>query len=150
MLMTSLQTHLVPVSLEYAGTRIVGQYVVQNWTVEEAAVTEKNFGLIYTVELRRNVVSILLVTYLPTLLMNLINQAANYITSPDKYDLIITVNITCMMVLASVYLSVSTSLPTTSGIKPIEVWLLFSLIYPVLVIVINIWIQVINLTFSNN
>ena len=148
--MTSLQTHLVPVSLEYAGTRIVGQYVVQNWTVEEAAVTEKNFGLIYTVELRRNVVSILLVTYLPTLLMNLINQAANYITSPDKYDLIITVNITCMMVLASVYLSVSTSLPTTSGIKPIEVWLLFSLIYPVLVIVINIWIQVINLTFSNN
>ena len=143
--MTSVQTHLVPVSLEYAGTRIVGQYVVQNWTVEEAAVTEKNFGLIYTVQLRRNVVSILMVTYLPTLLMNLINQAANYITSPDKYDLIITVNITCMMVLASVYLSVSTSLPTTSGIKPIEVWLLFSLIYPVLVIVINIWIQVIKL-----
>ena len=47
-----------------------------------------------------------------------------------------------MMVLASIYLSVSTSLPTTAVIKPVEVWLLFSLLYPVLVIGINILIQV--------
>ena len=74
--------------------------------------------------------------------MNLINQATNYISSPDKYELIITVNITCMMVLASIYLAVSTSLPNTAEIKPVEVWLLFCLIYPVLVIVINVLIQV--------
>ena len=46
-----------------------------------------------------------------------------------------------MMVLASIYLAVSTSLPTTAMIKPVEIWLLFSLVYPVLVIVINILIQ---------
>ena len=43
-----------------------------------------------------------------------------------------------MMVLASVYLSVSASLPTTSGIKPVEVWLLVNLGYPFLVILVNI------------
>ena len=70
-----------------------------------------------------------MVTYLPTILMNMINQATNYITGEDKYSMIYTINITCMMVLASVYLSVSASLPTTSDIKPIEIWLQFLRIY---------------------
>ena len=81
-------------------------------------------------------------TYLPTILMNLINQATNYITGDSKYDLIYTVNITCMMVLATVYLSVSASLPTTADIKPVEIWLLFNLAYPFLVILGNIVLQV--------
>ena len=103
---------------------------------------ENNFGLIFTVHLSRKLSNILLVTYLPTLLMNLINQATNYISSPDKYETIYAINVTCMMVLASIYLAVSTSLPTTAEIKPVEVWLLFSLFYPVLVIIVNILIQV--------
>ena len=48
-----------------------------------------------------------------------------------------------MMVLTSVYLSVSTSLPSTSNIKPVEIWLLFNLSYPFLVILVNVVIQVI-------
>ena len=86
--------------------------------------------------------SIFMVTYLPTILMNVCNQALNYIEGETKYDLIIAVNITCMMVLTSVYLSVSTSLPSTSNIKPVEVWLLFNLAYPFLVILVNVVIQV--------
>ena len=77
--------------------------------------------------------------------MNLINQATNYITmtiSDDKYSMIYTINITCMMVLASIYLSVSASLPTTSDIKPIEVWLLVNLAYPFVTILVNIILQV--------
>ena len=95
--------------------------------------------------LSRKIVSIIMVTYLPTLLINLINQATNYISmrsSDDKYSLIITVNITCMMVLASVYLAVSSSLPSTANIKPVEVWLLFNLAFPVLVILVNVLLQV--------
>ena len=142
-------TRLVSEKFFYNGMS-VGRYDVQRWTIKSGAVgpientftVERSLGLLYTVHLSRDLGNILLVTYLPTLLMNIINQATNYISSPDKYDLIITVNITCMMVLASIFLAVSTSLPTTSEIKPVEVWLLFSLIYPVLVIVLNILIQV--------
>ena len=47
-----------------------------------------------------------------------------------------------MMVLASVYISVSSSLPVTAGIKYVEVWLLFNLAYPVLVILVNIVLKV--------
>ena len=83
-----------------------------------------------------------MVTYLPTILMNMINQATNYIRGADKYGMIYATNITCMMVLASVYLSVSASLPPTPNIKPIEVWLLFSLSYPFFVILVNVVLQV--------
>ena len=92
--------------------------------------------------LSRKFLSIFMVTYLPTILMNMINQATNYISGEDKYSMIYATNITCMMVLASVYLSVSASLPSTSDIKPVEVWLLFNLAYPILVITSNIIQQV--------
>ena len=91
-----------------------------------------------------------MVTYLPTILMNMINQATNYIEGESKYDLIITVNITCMMVLASVYLSVSASLPTTSDIKPVEVWLIFNLAFPFLTILINVTLQVVNILIKTS
>ena len=83
-----------------------------------------------------------MVTYLPTILMNMINQATNYIRGADKYGMIYATNITCMMVLASVYLSVSASLPYTSDIKPVEVWLIFNLAYPFLTILVNVLLQV--------
>ena len=149
-------TKLVPGDFFDDGPKSVGEYRIIKWTIQIEPVISKNqpkfnfhynkiendIGLTYTVFLSRKISSIMLVTYLPTLLMNMINQATNYITSPNKYELIITVNITCMMVLASIYLAVSTSLPHTAEIKPVEIWLLFSLVYPVLVIMINIFIQV--------
>ena len=83
-----------------------------------------------------------MVTYLPTILMNVMNQAMVYIQTENKLDLIISVNITCMMVLASMYLSVASSLPSTTNIKPIEIWLLFNMMYPVFVILSNVILQV--------
>ena len=82
------------------------------------------------------------VTYLSTILMNIINQATNYISGEDKYSLIYSINITCMMVLASVYISVSENLPVSFNIKPIEQWLLFNLFWPFLIIIFNILLQV--------
>ena len=42
--------------------------------------------------LSRNYGMIFLSTYLPTILMNIINQASNYISSDDKYSMIYTIN----------------------------------------------------------
>ena len=95
--------------------------------------------------LSRKFLSMFMVTYLPTILMNMINQVTNYINGDTRYDLVFTINITCMMVLASVYLSVSVSLPSTSDIKPVEIWLLFNLAYPFLVIFVNVLLQVLSL-----
>ena len=126
---------LIPMAITENGPSSIGQYDVKEWRL-----TGGGKSLKFTVYLGRNIATIFMVTYLPTILMNLVNQATNY--SRHNYDLVITVNITCMMVLASVYISVSNSLPVTAAIKNIEIWLLFNLAYPVMVIVVNIILQV--------
>ena len=120
----------------------VDEHVIKGWKMLEGNVTKEGTpGLIVSVHLGRDIFSIVMVTYLPAALMNIINQATTYITK-DNYDLIITVNITSMMVLVSIYLSVSSSLPTTPSIKPVEIWLLFNIFYPFMVIIINIIVKV--------
>ena len=124
-------------SLKKGFNKEIEQYTIINWSVEKS-INESHIVL----HMKRNIQSIVMVTYLPTILMNIINQAVVYIQLENKYELIITVNITCMMVLSSVYLSVSSSLPSTPSIKPIEWWLLFNLVYPFLVIISNVVCQV--------
>ena len=135
-------TKLIPsLPRPYLGPSSVGQYSVKEWKIESVDSVEEGIrGVKVTVELGRSIGSIFTVTYLPTILMNLVNQATNY--SKNNYDLVMTVNITCMMVLASVYISVSSSLPLTAGMKYIEIWLLFNLAYPVMVIIVNIVLKV--------
>ena len=130
-------------SLDYVGPATVKQYIVRRWWGEAANLTgQEGRAVQISVSLGRKLLSVVMVTYVPSVLMNIINQATNFITGEEKFSLIYTINITCMMVLASVYLSVSSSLPTTPNIKPVEVWLLFNLAYPFLVILINICLQV--------
>ena len=133
-------TNINPREIINKGQSEFGQYVIQSWSMEEEFNQRKTIRV--SLVLSRRIQSILMVTYLPTILMNFANQATVYIKAEDKYSLVYEINITCMMVLASVYLSVSASLPPTSDIKPVEVWLLFNLGFPILVIVSNITQQV--------
>ena len=124
----------------YFGPSSVGQYSVKRWAIETTSLKEGINGVKVTVELNRDLYSIIMITYLPTIVMNLVNQATNY--TKNNFDLVMTVNITCMMVLASIYVSVSSSLPLTAAMKVIDSWLLFNLFYPAMVITVNIFIQV--------
>ena len=91
----------------------MGQYFVEGWSknITNMQGSSTMQVLRIYVRFRQKFLSIFMVTYLPTILMNIINQATNYLSGESKYDLVITVNITSMMVLASIYLSVSNSLP---------------------------------------
>ena len=89
----SERTQLVPVSLRNLAQSEFGQYIIHSWDLsqgwDEAA--EKR-GLRVSLILTRKMKSVFMVTYLPTILMNVINQATNYYTGDTKYDMIITVN----------------------------------------------------------
>ena len=133
--------------LEDEGPKTIEQFEVEKWEIlagvdNTMLGSKKMLQVTISIHIRLKFESIFMVTYLPTILMNIINQATNYLSGDSKFDMIITVNITSMMVLASIYLSVSTSLPSTPTIKPVEIWLLFNLFYPFLVIIINILLQV--------
>ena len=133
--------HTLKYPEKYSVGKSIGQYEIEGWSIETRQ-TESKKVVTITISLTKRKFNIIMMNYIPALLMNIINQATNYITGDSKYDLIITVNITSMVVLATIYLSVFTSLPSTADIKPVEYWLLVSLAYPFLVIITNVVLQV--------
>ena len=67
--------------------------------------------------------------YIPSVLLNIIGHITNYF-KPFYFESVIAVNLTVMLVLTSMYISVVAGLPVTSYIKMIEMWLLFNLTIP--------------------
>ena len=53
----------------------------------------------------------------------------------------ITVNLTCMLVLTTMFINVSNNLPTTSYMKMIDVWLLFNLCLPFIVVLLHTYMD---------
>ena len=110
-------------------------------------------GVRVNIKLGRDFQTIFCVTYLPTILMNMINQATVCLDINKFLDAIITVNITCMMVLSALFISVSNSLPPTAEIKYIDIWLLYGLFFPFMIILLNILLYLVqehNLKSTND
>ena len=53
------------------------------------------------------------------------------------FQAVITVNLTSMLVLTTMFINVSNSLPKTSYMKMVDAWLLFNLLYPFIVVLIH-------------
>ena len=128
--------------MSYTGLERVGQYRVLG--VRFNSKREEGEPVIIEVELGRDFRSIFSITYLPTILMSIINQATNYLDNSQYLEAIISLNITSLMVLSALYISVSTTLPATASIKHVDIWLLSSLIFPFLIVLINISIYLVN------
>ena len=58
----------------------------------------------------------------------------------------ITVNLTSMLVLTTMFINVSNNLPKTSYMKMMDVWLLFNLLYPFIIVLLHTYMD----TLRNN
>ena len=68
-------------------------------------------------------------TILPTILITLVTFSTNFYVK-NHYDAAVTVNLTSLLVMVTLYISISDGLPSTSYMKMIDVWLIFSLFMP--------------------
>ena len=83
-----------PSNLSYTGSDFLRTYMIKTWMMDtKLEYEEVNMGrqIVVSVILVRNTFGVIMVTYVPTLLMNIINQATTYIRIYEKYELIITV-----------------------------------------------------------
>ena len=55
------------------------------------------------------------------------------------FQAVVTVNLTVMLVLVTMFISISSSLPVTSYVKMIDIWLLFSLMVPFVEVLLHTW-----------
>ena len=72
---------------------MLGQYSIQNWRIKEDTIRGTEGKMITaSVTLSRHFLSVFMVTYLPTILMNIINQTINYISEATKVSFLKALN----------------------------------------------------------
>ena len=85
--------------------------------------------------LKRKVTSELMTTYFPTLLLTAITFATTFF-KPFFFEAALSVNLTTMLVMTTIFISKMESLPPTSDIKMIDIWLILCQIYPFVEVVL--------------
>ena len=134
--------NLVPGNLLFTGNKELSQYYVMDNIISTHTVKGKN-GVKVTVTLGRKLLGNILTVYVPTILLNLIGHSTNYFKS-FFFEAVVTVNLTCMLVLVTMFISVSSSLPKTSYIKMVDYWLIFTLLLPFVEVILHTYMESLN------
>ena len=138
------------VSYKKQSNEDVSGYKIIDVRMQEALLQDNKKGVQVIIQLDRDVLQTMLSIYLPTLLMIIINQTSNYFGNEGYFDTIVTVNVTCMMVISALFISIDGSLPPTTTIKLVDIWLLFCLVYPFLVVLVNSYIHYLRFIDDDN
>ena len=80
---------------------------------------------------KRRLTNEILTSYLPTLLLIMIGYCTTYF-KPFFFEAALTVNLTTMLVMTTIFISVMEKLPPTSYIRMIDIWLIFGILIPFL------------------
>lgn len=134
---------LNPVNLEYIGPTDLSQYFIKNTSISRFSMKHKNStleGVKVDIVLGRQLLSTVLTVYVPTVLMNILGHITNFF-KPFFFESIITVNLTVMLVLTTMFISVSNNLPVTAYLKMIDIWLIFNLILPFIEVLLHTYID---------
>ena len=86
-------------------------------------------GLRMKMSLKRKIMSEMMTTYLPSILLLMITFATTFF-KPVYFEAALTVNLTNMLVMTTIFTSVMDRLPTTSYLKMIDYWLIFCQLIP--------------------
>ena len=90
---------------------------------------DKSEGIKMQIVFKRRLTNELLTSYLPTLLFILIEYGTTFFKS-FFFEAALTVNLTTMLVMTTIFISVMEKLPPTSYVRMVDVWLIFSILIP--------------------
>ena len=106
-------------------TKDMTLFVIQNWTLT----TTKNAGVRMTIVLKRKIMNEMMTTFLPSVLLMLITYATSFF-KPYFFEAALSVNLTTMLVMTTIFMTVMQMLPATAYIKMIDIFLIFGQLYP--------------------
>ena len=123
-----------------ADDRDLTMFTISNLTLAK----EENRNIVYmAIKLKRKVVTELVTTYFPTILLLLITYATIFFDK-DLFGDAIAVNLTIMLVMTTIFTSKIEELPPTSDMKMIDIWLIFCLVVPFLEVILRTAIECVN------
>ena len=99
------------------------------FTITDLKLEQKNDQVHMVISLKRKIQTEMLTTYLPTMLLLIITYATPFF-KPIYFEASLTVNLTIMLVMTTIFTSKIEELPPTSDTKMIDIWLIFCLLVP--------------------
>ena len=90
---------------------------------------DPNKGLRMAIKMKRKIMSEMMTTYFPSLLLMMITYATTFF-KPFFFEAALSVNLTTMLVMTTIFISKMEGLPPTSDIKMIDIWLVFCQLVP--------------------
>ena len=97
-------------------------------------------GINVKIIMKRIINNAILTIYLPTILILIIVYSTNFFKD-FFFEAVVSVNLTSLLVLTTLFISVSQSLPPTSYVKMIDVWLIFAQLIPFLEVLLHTWMD---------
>ena len=86
-------------------------------------------GVKMELKMRRKIMSEMMTTYLPSVLLMMITYATTFF-KPFFFEAALSVNLTTMLVMTTIFISKMEGLPPTSDIKMIDIWLVLCQMVP--------------------
>ncbi len=132
---------LVTGQVLYQGPVDLSQYYIQSYSMTDDAgqllkAANGHRGIKVEIRLSRRLLSHVLTTFLPTAAICVVSYSTHYFR-PTNFTPIITVNLTSLLVLTTLFIGISKSLPDTAYVKMIDIWLIFNLFLPFTEVVLH-------------
>ena len=97
--------------------------------------TQPGEGIRMTITLKRKIMSEMMTTYFPSLLLMMITYATTFF-KPFFFEAALSVNLTTMLVMTTIFISKMEGLPPTSATKMIDYWLILCQLVPFIQVVL--------------
>ena len=91
--------------------------------------SQSQTGIQMKITMKRKIMSEMMTTYFPSLLLLMITYATTFF-KPFFFEAALSVNLTTMLVMTTIFISKMESLPPTSDIKMIDIWLILCQLVP--------------------
>ena len=124
----------------YKGPVDLQQYFVIKSSMGKRIYSNGLSQLVVKMSFGRKLMNSVLTIYMPTILLLCVVHATNYFKD-FFFEAVVTVNLTGMLVLTTIFMSVSANLPQTSYVKMIDVWLLFCVLIPFFEVLLHTWMD---------
>ena len=118
--------NLVPGQLHMGQNPDMHLFQIKSWSL---GYNNKSNGLSLQIVMRRKVTSELMTTYFPSFLLLAITFSTTFF-KPFFFEAALSVNLTTMLVMTTIFISKMESLPPTSDIKMIDIWLILCQLVP--------------------
>ncbi len=128
---------LISRELKYLGPIDLTLYYVKETDMNNVIIYPDIEAVRVEVIFGRRLLSTMLTIFLPTFLICLVSFSTTYFKL-FFFEAMVTVNLTSLLVLCTLFISVSESLPETAQIKMIDIWLIFCLIIPFMEVILQV------------